>query len=200
MARDICLTEVMYARCIFTLMVPCGGKVDATILIARGPMTPGEVVSSVSGSPRRRPVLTSGYGPEPPSKSTTIAKRPLTPPSSRWRTKSEHDVFARARGQRSTCGPRPPSSPCAFKSGKSKAGAGALQRCFPLGSPLWTRGSPGVGSQSAHCMKSLAGEMAPSTEPRLHYSLPASQRAHEERCSGVSLDPISSRQPSRKPA
>ena len=35
-------------RCIFTLMVPCGGKVDATILIARGPMTPAEVVSSVS--------------------------------------------------------------------------------------------------------------------------------------------------------
>ena len=39
--------------------------------------------------------------------------------------------------------------------------------------------------------------MAPSTEPRLHYSLPASPRAHEERCSGVSLDPICSRQPSR---
>jgi protein ImuA len=28
----------------------------------------------------------------------------------------------------------------------------------------------------------------------------ASPRAHEERCSGVSLDPICSRQPSRKPA
>ncbi len=24
---------------VFTLMAPCGGKVDATILIARGPMT-----------------------------------------------------------------------------------------------------------------------------------------------------------------
>ena len=74
------------------------------------------------------------------------------------------------------------------------------QRCFPLGSLLWTCGFPGAASQSAHCMKSLAGEMAPSMEPRLHYSLPVSPRAHEERCSGVSLDQISSRQPSRKPA
>ena len=184
-------------------MMPCGGKVDATILVARGPMTPAEAVSSASGgSPRQRPVLTSTFWLRTRASVQVddIAKRPLTPPSSRWRTKSEHDVFAGARGQRSTCGPRPPSSPCAFKSGKSKAGAGAPQRCFPLGSLLWTRGFPGAASQSAPCMKSLAGEMAPSTEPQLHYSLPVSQRAHEERCSGVSLDQISSRQPSRKPA
>src|ERR1700733_8475464 len=54
---NICLTEVVSARSIINLMMRCEGKV-ATILIARDPMIPAEAVGSVSGSPRRRPVLT----------------------------------------------------------------------------------------------------------------------------------------------
>ena len=59
---NIRLTEVIQARGIVNLMMPRERKVDATILIARGVVTPAEAVSSVSvGSPRQRPVLTSTF-------------------------------------------------------------------------------------------------------------------------------------------
>ena len=45
---NICLTEVIQARGIVNLMMRCERKVDATILIARGVVTPAEAVSSVS--------------------------------------------------------------------------------------------------------------------------------------------------------
>ena len=72
---NICLTEVVSARSIINLMMRCEGKV-ATILIARGPMIPAEAVGSISGSPRRRPVLTFWLTTEHPSKSTTSPKGP----------------------------------------------------------------------------------------------------------------------------
>ena len=48
-------------------------------------------------------------------------------------------------------------------------------------------------------MRSPAAETARSTEPRLHYSPPASPRGRAERCSGASRDRISSRRRSPKP-
>ena len=61
-------------RGIFTLMMRCEGKAQAPVLNARGPMTPTQAGSSVSGSPRQRPALTFWLRTKHPSKSTTSPK------------------------------------------------------------------------------------------------------------------------------
>jgi hypothetical protein len=67
---------------------------------------------------------------------------------------------------------------------------------LPWRSLLWTRGFPG-GGLLVGALHEVAGGGNGAIDVA---ALPASPRAHEERCSGVSLDPICSRQPSRKPA
>ena len=125
---------------------------------------------------------------------------PLDSPPSNSRTNREHAYIRFPGGQRPSCGQSPPSTHCARRSKRSKAGAGALDRCFLSGSRRWMHDSQAADWRSERCMRSPAGAMVPSMARQQPCSRAASRRARKARCCGASPGPTCSPRRWRRPA